>query len=95
MISICCGSSATSTSISLSSSLPSRSILRNFWRVPESVGCMSWKLTSRAGGTRTSITRSSAASIARSRTLRISVSRVCLTAISTRSRTIVSTSRPT
>ena len=38
MISICGGSSDTSTSISLSSSLPSRSILRNFWRVAESVG---------------------------------------------------------
>ena len=33
MISICCGSTETSISTSLSSSLPSRSILRNFWRV--------------------------------------------------------------
>ena len=45
---------------------------------PNRVGCMSWKLTSRAGGSSTSSTRSSAASAARSRTLRVSASRVCL-----------------
>ena len=95
MISICGGSSETSISTSLSSSLPSRSILRNFCRVAESAGCMSWKFTSRAGGSSTSRTRSSAASAARSRTLRVSASRVCLIAASTRSRMMVSTSRPT
>ena len=95
MISICGARSEISTSTSLSSRLPSRSILRNFCRVPESVGFMSWKLTSRAGGRSTSSTRSSAASAARSRTLRDSASRVCLIAASARSRTIVSTSRPT
>ena len=60
-----------------------------------SVGCMSSKLTSRAGGSSTSSRRSSASSAARSRTLRVSASRVCLIATSTRSRMIVSTSRPT
>ena len=54
MISICAGSSDTSTSISLSSRRPSRSILRNFCRVAESVGFMSWKFTSRTGGRSTS-----------------------------------------
>ena len=72
-ISICVGSTETSTSISLSSSAPSRSILRNFCRAAVSVGCMSWKLTSRAGGSSASSTRSSAASAARSRTLRVSL----------------------
>ena len=95
MISIDGGAAETSISTSLSSRVPSRSILRNFWRVAESVGCMSWKFTSRAGGSSTSRIRSSAASAARSRTLRASASRVCLTATSIRSRTIVSTSRPT
>ena len=95
MISICGGSNEISTSISLSSSLPSRSILRNFCRVAESEGCMSWKFTSRAAGSSTSSTRSSAASAARSRTLRDSFSRVSLIAASVRSRMMVSTSRPT
>ena len=54
MISICGGVSETSSSTSRSSSLPSRSILRNFCRAAESVGCMSWKFTSRAGGSSTS-----------------------------------------
>src|SRR5262252_5786110 len=94
-ISICGASSDTSISTSLSSSLPSRSILRNFCRVAESVGCMFWMLTSRAGGSSTSSRRSSATSAARSRTLRASASRVCLIAASARSRMIVSTSRPT
>ena len=94
-MSICGESSETSTSTSRSSSLPSRSILRNLCRVDESVGFMSWRLTSRAGGSSTSSSRSSAASAARSRTLRASASRVCFSAASTRSRMIVSTSRPT
>ena len=95
MISICAGSTDTSTSTSRSSSAPSRSILRNFCRVAESVGLRSAKFTSRAGGSSTSSRRSSALSAARSRTLRVSASRVSLTATSTRSRMMVSTSRPT
>ena len=95
MISIWAGSAETSISTSRSSSAPSRSILRNFCRVAESVGFKSEKFTSRAGGSSTSSSRSSALSAARSRTLRVSASRVSLIATSTRSRTIVSTSRPT
>ena len=95
MISICAGIAETSISTSRSSIVPSRSILRNFWRVAESVGFKSVKSTSRAGGRRTSSSRSSALSAARSRTLRVSASRVSLTATSTRSRMMVSTSRPT
>ena len=49
----------------------------------------------RADGSSTSSTRSSAASSARRRTFRIAASRVSLMVISTRSRTMVSTSRPT
>ncbi len=82
---------ATSISTSLSSSLPSRSILRKRCRV---------ELTSPASpagtpGSSASRIRSSAASSARVRTLCISCSRVFFTAISTRSRMMESTSRPT
>ena len=89
---------ATSSSISLSSSSPSRSFLRNFCRVAESAEAGSApepKPSPRAGGSSTSSTRSSAASIARDSTFLISASRACLTPISARSRTIESTSLPT
>ena len=76
----------SSTSTSRSSSAPSRSILRNFWRVSSPFVSF---------GSRASSTRSSAASVARGRTLAISSSRVCFTATSTSSLTIESTSRPT
>ncbi len=76
----------SSTSISRSSSLPSRSILRNFWRVSSPF----WSF-----GSSMSRIRSSAASVARGRTFATSSSRVCLTAMSTSSFTIESTSRPT
>ena len=89
-ISICGELADTSMSISLSSSSPSRSFLRNFCRV--AVSSVSAFL---AVGKRTSRMRSSAASCARVRTRRIACSRVCLMLISTRSRTMVSTSRPT
>ncbi|MNN47360.1 hypothetical protein D3C81_1617770 [compost metagenome] len=88
--------SATSISISLSSSWPSRRRLRNSWRVLES-----WVLTwsslkpVRAGGSRASRMRSSAASSARWPTRMISCSRSILMAASARSRMIDSTSRPT
>ena len=96
-ISICAWVAATSISISLSSSSPSRSFLRNRCRVAESsvASARSAKPIERAGGSSASRTRSSAASAARARTPRIAPSRACLIAISTRSRTIVSTSRPT
>ncbi len=88
---------ATSISISLSSSSPSRSFLRNFCRVAESCAGSgsALKPTARAGGSRASSTRSSAASSARSRTDFIARSRPSLIAISIRSRMMVSTSRPT
>ena len=88
-ISICGWLAATSMSISLSSSSPSRSFLRNFCRVGFSSVEASWEPSS------TSRMRSSAASCARVRTRFVACSRVCLTLISTRSRTMVSTSRPT
>ena len=79
--------------------LPSRSILRNFWRVSliarRWLG-RPWRSPSSSGcGSSASSTRSSAASAARSRTLAISSSRVIFTATSTRSLTMESTSRPT
>src|SRR5688572_14174676 len=79
---------ATSSSMSRSSSSPSRNILRNRCRVsrPSSV---------RAPGSSASSSRSSAASFARSATRATASSRIILTAMSTRSRTIESTSRPT
>ncbi|MNT50322.1 hypothetical protein D3C72_1872360 [compost metagenome] len=86
---------ATSSSISLSSSWPSRSFLRKAWRVFESLSSVWAKPMSRGGGSSTSSMRSSAASSALVRTFFISDSRVCLMAISARSRTMVSTSRPT
>ncbi len=86
---------ATSSSISLSSSWPSRNFLRNTWRVLESFSSGWLKPISRGGGSSTSSRRSSAASSALVRTFFISDSRACLTAISARSRTMVSTSRPT
>ncbi|MCY1440908.1 hypothetical protein D9M71_572020 [compost metagenome] len=88
--------SATSISISLSSSWPSRRRLRNSWRVLESWLC-TWSSLKpvRAGGNRASRMRSSAASSARWRTLIISCSRSSLMAASARSRMIDSTSRPT
>ncbi len=94
-ISICGWTAATSISISLSSSSPSRSFLRNFCRVALSASLgLSGSPNSRAGGSSTSSTRSSAASWARAITLRVSCSRLCLMAVSTRSRMMVSTSRP-
>src|SRR5471030_905193 len=89
--------SATSISISLSSSWPSRRRLRNSWRVlelAEGAASSLWK-PMRAGGSRASRMRSSAASSARWRTLVISCSRSSLMAASARSRMIDSTSRPT
>ena len=94
-ISICGLAAATSMSISLSASSPSRSFFLNFWRVALSSLAPSWKPTPLAVGISTSRMRSSAASCARVRTRFIACSRVCLTLISTRSRTMVSTSRPT
>ena len=89
---------AISISISLSFKLPSRNILRNFWRVLLS-GCASWaspsKPTWRGGGNKASNTRFSAASWARSRFFLISVSRTFLMAFSIKSRMMESTSRPT
>ncbi len=90
--------SATSISISLSSSWPSRRRLRNSWRVLESVlvcAASSLKLLTRACGSRASRMRSSAASSARWRTRTISCSRSIFSAASARSRMIDSTSRPT
>ncbi|OMP13440.1 hypothetical protein COLO4_01682 [Corchorus olitorius] len=88
--------SATSISISLSSSWPSRRRLRNSWRVLESaLGAASSLKPARAGGSRASRIRSSAASSARWRTRIISCSRSILIAASARSRMIDSTSRPT
>ena len=85
---------ATSISISVASSCPSRRRLRNVWRVAFSsrIGEPS---AARGGASSTSRIRSSAESSARVRTRFISCSRVCLMAISARSRIIVSTSRPT
>ena len=70
MISICGAASARSISISRSSSAPSRSRLRKVWRVLLSLlfsalGTALLKPKSRAGGSRMSSTRSSAASSAR------------------------------
>ncbi|MCY1351694.1 hypothetical protein D9M69_379690 [compost metagenome] len=96
MISTPAGASATSMSISLSSSWPSRRRLRNSWRVLESSrGGSSPKPPVRAGGSRASRMRSSAASSARYFTFWISCSRSILIAASARSRTMDSTSRPT
>mmetsp|Transcript_53289 Transcript_53289/g.125095 ORF Transcript_53289/g.125095 Transcript_53289/m.125095 type:complete len:346 (-) Transcript_53289:2169-3206(-) len=75
-----------SSSMSLSSSWPSRSFLRKFWRVA---------LSGSEPGSSTSRMRSSAASSARVRQRRIAPSRSCLTATSTRSRMMESTSLPT
>ena len=86
------GVSAIAISISLSSSSPWRSFLRNTWRALESSVASSLPL---ARGTSMSSTRSSARSAARVCTLRISPSRCIFTALSTRSRMIDSTSRPT
>ncbi|MNV48293.1 hypothetical protein D3C71_1401920 [compost metagenome] len=94
MISSCGRPSATSISISLSSSAPSRSFLRKTWRAVLSAAG-SVPAAARAGGISTSRMRSSAASSARARTFFISDSRVCLTAISARSRMMESTSLPT
>ena len=91
MISTPCGLALTSTSISLSSSSPSRSFLRKIWRVLESLSTCS----PRALGSRASSTRSSAASSALCRTRAISFSRSSLIATSIRSRMMDSTSRPT
>ena len=96
MISMFAGSARSSTSISRSSRLPSRSILRNFWRVSASRGGSAACMPMACGrGSSASRTRSSAASSARWRTFAISVSRVSFTATSTRSLMIESTSRPT
>ena len=97
MISTPTGTARSSTSISRSSSWPSRSILRKRCRVSPSRGGSGSvpKPTVRGRGSSASSTRSSAASIARGWTFSISTSRVILTAMSTRSLTIESTSRPT
>ena len=84
-----------SISISLSSSSPSRSFLRNSWRVEESSVFWLSSLKSRGGGIRASRMRSSAASMARCSWRFISFSRSILMAISARSRIMDSTSRPT
>src|SRR5690242_9206741 len=104
-ISMCAWGADTSISTSLSSSSPSRSFLRNFWRVADSSSPAAFPAGSasrspkgtawRAGGSNTSSTRSSAESSALRRTFFIADSRVSLIAVSTRSRTMVSTSRPT
>ena len=87
----------SSISISRSSSFPSRSILRNFWRVDadSSPSPPTDATLARAGRIRMSRMRSSAASSARRRTFSSSRSRLSLTATSARSRTMDSTSRPT
>ncbi len=98
-ISMLAPAALSSISMSLSSSAPSRSILRNFCRVADSAGLDSLssrpKPASRAGGSKASSTRSSAASSARNLTCCMAWSRPCFTAISIRSRMMVSTSRPT
>src|SRR5437764_7936467 len=104
-ISMCACGADTSISTSLSSSSPSRSLLRNFCRVADSSSPTVPAGSStpfaakapgrRAEGSRTSSTRSSAESSALRRTFFVAASRVSLIEISTRSRTIVSTSRPT
>ncbi len=100
MISTPIDAALTSISISLSSRSPSRSFLRNFWRVAFSGSIFTGSSKSpnsllRAGGSRISRMRSSAASKARCSTLAISCSRIILIEMSTRSRMIDSTSRPT
>ena len=98
MISTPAGFMFTSISISLSSRSPSRNFLRNFCRVEfssEDSGVAVSPNPPRAGGSRTSRTRSSAASSARFFTRCISRSRVSFSATSARSRMIDSTSRPT
>ena len=97
MISTPAGLSATSMSISLSSSWPSRRRLRNSWRVLLSsrAGSSPKPMAGRAAGSRASRMRSSAASSARYLTFWISCSRSIFTAASARSRMIDSTSRPT
>ena len=93
--------SGSSTSISLSSNWPSRSFLRNAWRVaPPVVACACTSVTCepsvpRAEGSRMSRMRSSAISCARCCWVRTAASRVCLMATSTRSRMMESTSLPT
>jgi len=95
--------SATSSSISLSSSRPSRRRLRITWRAVLSAGGVDGISPKsaldapepRGDGTRMSSTRSSAASSARLRWRFMALSRSCLTAMSTRSRMIESTSLPT
>ncbi len=95
------GAALTSISISLSSSRPSRSILRNFWRVsaPRAASLSpapgAASQPERVPGSKASRTRSSAASSARCFTRSISSSRVIFTAASARSRMMLSTSRPT
>ena len=81
----------SSSSISRSSSLPSRSILRKRWRVADSSSLS----TSRAGRSKASKMRSSAASSAFVLTEDIADSRNIFIAVSARSRMIDSTSRPT
>ena len=91
-------SPATSISTSRSSSLPSRSILRNFWRVSASRGAAGSsveKPISRGLGSSASSSRSSTASAARSRTVASRSSRSIFIEASTRSLTMESTSRPT
>ncbi len=98
MISTPIGSARSSISTSRSSSWPSRSILRNFWRVSASRGCCGSsveKPMTRGLGSSVSNTRSSAESWARTRTFSTSCSRVIFTATSASSLTIESTSRPT
>jgi hypothetical protein len=85
-------------SISRSFSEPSRSILRNFWRVSESRALGSGSVEKPiilGAGSSASRMRSSAASAARSRTLAFSSSRAIFTAVSARSLTMEATSRPT
>ena len=96
MISRPARASATSISISLSFSAPSRRRLRITWRavlsLPEAV---SRPKPARGAGTSASSTRSSAASSACERWRCIAASRSRLTAMSARSRTMASTSLPT
>ena len=81
----------SSNSISRSSSLPSRNILRKRWRVFES----SSNVSSRAGVSKASKIRSSAASSAPAFTVLTACSRNIFIAISAKSRIMDSTSRPT
>ena len=94
MISICGAACATSISISVASSWPSRRRLRNVWRVAFS-SRRGEPSAARGGAIRTSRIRSSAASSACARTRFMCSCRVCLMDISAKSRMMVSTSRPT